>query len=1259
MLINSSSDTLDYEYSTQQGSNDNSRSKEEYMLYDEYKKHLSSLKGVGSGFVSNVVEFLYSQYGGHFKIGNNKKILFIDVASFIEHKFSKEEQKKDSDVDNDTKRESISLDDENFKSHIEHAYKLYCKRSTQTTSHDSTAKTTDKGNEKPSLIQKKLDSSADKDKFSKIIEALLLIHIEIININSFYRKDIHKYPVPIYLITDALKLRKISTLLKDLYNSYHFYRVRNNFEVLLSSWHTAAFLYNSVKLYEIMLTNRDIEIIDHFMLNLGTEPYSTERLLFFVYHTLKQQFITKNSSGSSRIGIHYFIQHVLDNIYLVQKKSDLSDDDLEEEKLKEKVKSVIQFDSELEYGAVHLLSHKKRNYITLKSLFLYEKEILNLLNKKRCGLSHLDSITEKHIRSVISKERFTTDENTVDNLQKIISNNTSLLCGAAGTGKTSYILLLLKVLNSWYKNGAYFDIFPTLDIKALYELVNTQIKYCNIYKAECSDNAIHKNYIDCWSFYRALTHAKDEFDENITAARTLFLQYRNSKDSSVEFVRAKIVSSVCQSYKLLNNIEALFKRLTKIDVRLVEIANYDFLRSMRLNTAHIRTSYIKPFDRNSAILLLKRFVLDKYKFLKKTRALRSLENIEFFFKELEGFYNLEEVYRVNQPLATLFMTDQNLYLTSLYLKKVVSIIESDDICRVIVTAFTGKAVTNIQEKINTYFNISIDIASTIHKLLYSKYSDPDAVSLPFISMEIMVRKNKSGFIKFSVGNSMLFVPLERGFPSEKTLMSISNRTAFAHYLRDLPTNDPFFIYDNHEVTRKVKGSSFIIVDECSMIDVRLFYCFVKMCSGDFIDYDSDNTKNFEEYIVKQDHTFLLIGDDKQLPPIGCGNFFADLIDTRFSDNFVELKTNFRSDTQLNLTIDRIFNTNIDSLDPKPAKSDSSADNSLEVIICNDFFDQTALMESLKSVVVQDIELYKSNKWQIITPYSSYMFNSSSYRINAAMQFSIYHATYAKLIDYLFRGINGMVTMPKTPEDFKRNLKASTTTSGCEQILQSSVLAIRRFYTRLANREFLSIQSEYRHDALKIAERIQPQDFEQHSCSINPIATGRKLTNIKTPQDMSSPNLFKNFFLEEKIIYTKNNYDFMVFNGFVGKIRGIFTLKDVIVKDIAPLKSNSEFIAVEFDNKMCVFPVREAVSNMQLAYAITVHKVQGSEYENIVFILPEKRSSFISSNLIYTAFTRAIKKLYIVTSNSKKVDVFCRGLNKSKRSTIIPTLSYPE
>jgi exodeoxyribonuclease V alpha subunit len=121
------------------------------------------------------------------------------------------------------------------------------------------------------------------------------------------------------------------------------------------------------------------------------------------------------------------------------------------------------------------------------------------------------------------------------------------------------------------------------------------------------------------------------------------------------------------------------------------------------------------------------------------------------------------------------------------------------------------------------------------------------------------------------------------------------------------------------------------------------------------------------------------------------------------------------------------------------------------------------------------------------------------------------------------------------------------------------------------------------------------------------ATGRPLP---TSLDYGSVQ----FRLGDKVIQTRNNYDKGIFNGDTGIISGI-----------APDRSS---LTVDFDNES-IECSKSDLSDLQLAYAITIHKSQGSEYPVVIIPLLKQHFLLLQRNLLYTAITRAKSKVFII------------------------------
>lgn len=106
-----------------------------------------------------------------------------------------------------------------------------------------------------------------------------------------------------------------------------------------------------------------------------------------------------------------------------------------------------------------------------------------------------------------------------------------------------------------------------------------------------------------------------------------------------------------------------------------------------------------------------------------------------------------------------------------------------------------------------------------------------------------------------------------------------------------------------------------------------------------------------------------------------------------------------------------------------------------------------------------------------------------------------------------------------------------------------------------------------------------------------------------------------FSVGDKIMMIENNYDIGYYNGDIGIIKYF------------NMENNS--VVVEIDGKEYEIP-HNNIQDISLAYACTIHKSQGSEYQYVIIALPKEPSSILQRNLIYTAVTRAKKYVAIIS-----------------------------
>jgi exodeoxyribonuclease V alpha subunit len=127
-----------------------------------------------------------------------------------------------------------------------------------------------------------------------------------------------------------------------------------------------------------------------------------------------------------------------------------------------------------------------------------------------------------------------------------------------------------------------------------------------------------------------------------------------------------------------------------------------------------------------------------------------------------------------------------------------------------------------------------------------------------------------------------------------------------------------------------------------------------------------------------------------------------------------------------------------------------------------------------------------------------------------------------------------------------------------------------------------------------------------------------------------------FRLHDRVMQMRNNYEKLVFNGDIGYIETI----DLDEKELT----------VRFLDKAVTYDFTE-LDELTLAYAITIHKSQGSEYEAAIIPIFMHHFTLLQRNLLYTAITRA-KKLCIVVGQPKAIGMAINNTKGFERITFL-------
>jgi exodeoxyribonuclease V alpha subunit len=101
------------------------------------------------------------------------------------------------------------------------------------------------------------------------------------------------------------------------------------------------------------------------------------------------------------------------------------------------------------------------------------------------------------------------------------------------------------------------------------------------------------------------------------------------------------------------------------------------------------------------------------------------------------------------------------------------------------------------------------------------------------------------------------------------------------------------------------------------------------------------------------------------------------------------------------------------------------------------------------------------------------------------------------------------------------------------------------------------------------------------------------------------------------------------NGDIGKIIDIIKVDE------------KDALLIDFDGRIITYYASD-LDNLTLAYAISVHKAQGSEFDNVIMPILPSYQIMLKKNLLYTAITRAKKRLIIIG----KIDTFERSIHQA-------------
>ena len=396
-------------------------------------------------------------------------------------------------------------------------------------------------------------------------------------------------------------------------------------------------------------------------------------------------------------------------------------------------------------------------------------------------------------------------------------------------------------------------------------------------------------------------------------------------------------------------------------------------------------------------------------------------------------------------------------------------------------------------------------------------------------------------------------------------------------------------------------TDFLIVDECSMLDINLTASLLKA--------------------VPSHSQVLFIGDADQLPSVGAGNVLRDMIAAgtvtcyRLNEVFRQAKESFiiRYAHQIN----KGDMPHIDSPFKKPEIWKDGTD-------CLFFDSDEATKEQLGFIA--RVRKYHEMKTEELGNEP----DSNLYEFRADEPLIPYETELT--IPEKFRYV-----------DIEKICKAQNRVDELLAVLKKvhpwSSLHYGLSATDVVKKLYLEWIPKYFGNDIEI-QIITPMTRG----SLGTVSLNRMVQEFANPPQKGKSQLQvgeRIFRVGDRVIHRRNNYDLGVFNGDIGIIQEIDSEELTCVVSFSPDKRLVEY-------------KREDISELDLSYAITIHKSQGSEFGAVIIPTLTQHFKMLFRNLIYTGLTRA-KKLAVLVGTRKALAMAVKNQDTSQRQTYLKEL----
>ena len=199
-----------------------------------------------------------------------------------------------------------------------------------------------------------------------------------------------------------------------------------------------------------------------------------------------------------------------------------------------------------------------------------------------------------------------------------------------------------------------------------------------------------------------------------------------------------------------------------------------------------------------------------------------------------------------------------------------------------------------------------------------------------------------------------------------------------------------------------------------------------------------------------------------------------------------------------------------------------------------------------------------------------------------------------------------------------------------------------FLPRESEEEILLTVKELVRERIPQSLQLEPREVSQTIQLLTPMHRGllgtinlnREIQSLLNPAGETLQKGASSLRLGDKVMQLRNNYDKGVFNGDLGRI--------------ASIDQEEGSIKIDFYDKLVEYESDE-LDEINLAYATSVHKSQGSEYPVVVLPLHTSHYLMLHRSILYTAVTRA-KKLVVLVGSRKALAMAIRNFRLERRNT---------